>query len=219
MLSVTGGHWSLGPLPHPRNIPMMPDFQTTLTFLSSCIWSCFFKLDGTFAFTLLYAFVAIAKTSNWKKTLQADLSPTLYGSSSAVSSVHRCQEKHRSCPCGLGLLKVLKKMCKAWNLEQIFTCWFYKFPQQKHSLASAGWNLRRFSSACDFDRKQISFHVVAWICRRTQGLKPVVCKCLYRAKQLETTGETHRLPELRSGKHQRWVVVLVLVPLSNMWWC
>lgn len=25
--------------------------------------------------------------------------------------------------------------------------------------------------------------------------------------------------ELRSGKHQRWLVVLVLVPLSNMWWC
>lgn len=53
-------HW--GPLvsgpPAPRNIPMMPDFQSTLTSFFSCILSCLFvlfcELNSTFALVSLH---------------------------------------------------------------------------------------------------------------------------------------------------------------------
>lgn len=169
--------------PPPRNIPMMPDFQSTSLPppLDGCILSSFF-LSWTVLLLLLSS--ALLSVFRWDLSCnlqnffqfpkppiekRADLFSSTWTAAAQLWAVSTAVRKSTDlillgCDCG--------------------KCWWKCAKLEVLSRFSAGWNLRRISSACGFDRKQISFHVVAWICRSTQGLKPVVCKCLDCAKTI-----------------------------------
>lgn len=231
--------------PTPRNIPMTIDFPSTLTCLISCILSCFvFFLSWTVLLLWLSSaplsvfkwdlpcnlqmikITVFAKIGSWKKLLViADLStyqvtlgrlqlscelrPPLSGKVQLFSLWGVTAERR----CG---------KCARFEILSKFPLLVCELAQWQHCLPSAEVGEESPSHVVLIESKSHfmwlhGFVQALWRSQPSCLEMSVSCKAI-RNHCWNTQAASTRL-ELRSGKHQRWVVVLILIPLSNMWWC